>query len=220
MPLSLSQAQLITDQVRGYFATGPKSSNKVYIKDSKKTSVLKSKHDFLTKEDLERTKDAGIAIKALRQKTNKQVLSVYDAGYIVDMMPVPAGNCGEMADFTVFHIVRDTPLRDVYLGSLSTDHAFCFVGNPPPGPVAFQSLKKLGAIGHVLDPWLGVACSIDLYETEAHAQLSKWACVNKRIMAGKPGSKKTYVYVADQEYKDLMFGATITFTRYDGRYSE
>jgi hypothetical protein len=152
----------ILQAVRQSYATGHKSSNKLY-------NISKSDQTKLYTRDENRT-IADILIKAMRAGTIPK--------------DTKAGNCEEMAREA--QRLTTQAGHTALIGNVTKpgDHAFCVVDyTPGNNPAHVNDMINTNAPNAwIIDPWMNISCKFTDYPAMAEQKLAKWANDGKDII--------------------------------------
>lgn len=198
---------LVKDRVRSFYATGLKSSNKVYS-SSEAEKLSQTEFDSLQKGWFNKLLSSG---KTNTRNENQPqsgthrndwhativnpVGSFYDAGKEIWISSLAqelrSGNCSEMGWVAGYLCINDYQLAraNAYMGHVNPpgDHAFCLIvvnGVPSPAwttPSQMTANSHNGNLCFVIDPWLNVACEACSYADVSAAKLRKWHSDGKRV---------------------------------------
>jgi hypothetical protein len=225
--MQLRDCAVVMKQVRDFFKTGHKSSNKKhYVNfDGSEEDDLESRLTVIQLQKVaKRNKNAELAA----DNRPKVTQSAYKDAKAMLLMPHDhrSGNCEEMSGMSAYlcQEVHDVPQSRLYIATILPpgDHGFCVVTDrkiTAPSLKNFETVEaftKAGAVARwmIIDPWLNVTCYGHEYLDKCNTQLNKWGAAGKRILWSF-GSQRGGWYNPDGEYKQKFAAAPLILYPFD-----
>jgi hypothetical protein len=186
-----SQAMEIFNYIRNGYKGHLKSGNKQYDTSINDPDRMEIEGEYqpasLVKMHL-RNQNQQIAERNVGVQRLHDVGSPAEYGGYLILNKLTSGNCYEMACIAA-HLVKKK-LHPAYIGIIDSpgDHAFCLASTVNP-PATWTNVNEMsmamdveGVEQWIIDPWLGICCSVQDYSNKGQAKLRKWTQRGKRVL--------------------------------------
>lgn len=230
----------VLDKVRGFYAHGKKSSNKVYAEedfvsdddwDAKfqeftlRMAAAAQARGITSARVEKRNKNAPIALDHRPKFGSETLLAfgtrIYNSGKNNEFT---SGNCLEMAAVAGSILINENgrSVKTVYRGQLADkgDHAFCAVcADWTVMSPQWETIEEMVPNGPaskiwIIDPWLNIECAAEDYWVKAQKQVVEWGRQGKRI-SWEHGAQGSGWYNPDGEYATVFGTDRLEWDRFD-----